>query len=163
MSARNDGPIGPGVTPVAVALDGVSGAIRTKEDNPIDTRGIPDGKIIEVENLADSSVHPEYFELQHKQHWSIQLVMSDGVTTDDIQFWLDGTDENVTDPTTVTEWSNILNDIFGVTTLTNATGAISDMEFVDTNISCTWVRVRYQRIAGTADDGDITVILKRWY
>lgn len=144
-------------------LDEISGARNTREVDPIDKRDIKDGEIVDVENLADSSLHVEYFEMDHRQHWAIEVIMSNGVTTDDIQFWIDSALEAETDPSIITDWKDIVQDIFGTATITNVGGAVHFFIFVDTSVSANWFRARYQRIAGTANDGDIVVRTKRWY
>jgi hypothetical protein len=145
------------------ALETITQSGRTREINPLDARDIPDGAIIDVTNLADGVLHSVYFDLQHKEHWSLQLIMSDGTATDDIQIWIHGSGENESDPSAVSDWSSIIQEIYGVASLDNSAGAINRMDFVDTHISCTWIRYQYQRIAGAANDGDIKVNLKRWF
>lgn len=157
-SVRVDIDASPGASPGYSAADQ---AWSTRELNPLDTRD--DGEaLIDVTNLADNDLHTVYIPGQHKEHAALQIITSDGTSTDDVELSFAETLERETDPASVSDWTPS-SLVWGATQINNATGAINRIDHIDTHVQVTWYRLQYQRVLGSADDADIKANWLDWW
>jgi len=116
-----------------------------------------------VVNLSDNAVHSIYIPLSDYLSSSVQIIMSDGGTTDDITVHAFLT--NDTAGNSVAEWTPADDIVFGTNTSTtgivNSAAAINQIHLLDTRVVAEKLKITYQRTAGAANDGDITIRVKR--
>ena len=147
---------------VIAGFDWTRSLLRVEEQNP---HPHPIVERLVITNLATDVLQHWYINVMRDQHWSLQIIMSDGsgAGNDDLEVTAYTSNDDSVAVGAITDWSDSSVDILGAATISNAAGAVNQMCFVDTSISCVWVDVRYQRVAGAINNGNVTFRKKRWY
>jgi hypothetical protein len=100
--------------------------------------------------------------MQHKEHGALQAILSDGTSTDDIELKLYESLERETDPSAISDWTPV-SYVWGTDTIDNVTGAVNRCDHIDSHVQVTWYKLTYQRIDGTANDGDVKANWLDWW
>lgn len=113
--------------------------------------------------ISDNDRHFMLFEGRAKEFGSIQVILSDGTSTDQLKVEIEATlKENLAynDAKALadSEWSKANADVLAdVNGWKNDAGAFSEIAWFDTVMVPTWWRIFVQRTGGVAGDGTVTI------
>lgn len=113
--------------------------------------------------LADNDVHSLFIPLGDTNGGSIQIILTNGVSTDDVvvhAYLSNGEGGNADlDYTPVDDL--ILGTQAATTGVSNSSGVVNEIHLLDTQLVAEMLKITYQRTSGNANDANVKIFVKR--
>lgn len=110
--------------------------------------------------ISDNTKRYIYLDCDGKQNHSIQVLLNN--SSDELNVTFEASNKDVSDPSEIVdEWTDVQEEITGSSSpISNGSSAINKMYYLDTTLVNRWVRVGYQRVSSSNDDGEVKILIK---